>query len=225
MRNIIRSNPSAYQIITKMRFSRNLRLADERTDLVIEGFPRSGNTFSRKLVELAFPEVNLASHVHAVAALKSALFYKKPTILLLRNPVDCVASWSCKNYVRKQQKIESFVRQAINDYVTMNAFALEYMGAISVVLFDDLIEKPEEFLTLCACIMKKPIPVGLESVPVRVKNLMQEKERAKDPMGSSLPSQAREIYKLEMAELVRRIPAYGKADKVFHALKGIKQKL
>lgn len=202
-----------------------MRLADEKTDLAIEGFPRSGNTFSRYLFEAAFPNANLASHVHAVAALKAALRHKKPVVLLLREPIDCIASWSSKNYFRQQRKIESFVKQSTGDYLAINGFALSYIEAIHVVGFDDLIAKPEEFLILCAKLMKKPLPAGVVSVPKQVKKIMQDREQDKDPLGSSLPSHRREGHKMRMVNLVERIPAYREADTVFRALVKRKERL
>lgn len=225
MRKYIRSNCWTYNLYARIRTGKRLRLSDEDTDLAIEGFPRSGNTFSRYLFEAAFPNANLASHVHAIAALKAAMRYKKPIILLLRDPMECIASWASKNYAQHQEKIESFVKQSVSDYLGINSFAMSSSEAIHVVGFDDLIARPEEFIMLCARLMNKPAPPGLVGVPEKVKKLMQDREQDKDPLGSSLPSISREIHKSEMAELVERIPAYSKAVKVFHALEKRKERL
>jgi hypothetical protein len=71
---------------------RQLRVRHD-TDLVIEGFPRSGNTFAQVAFEMAQPRpVNLAHHLHVPAQLIRAERLGIPRIVLLRMPVDAVVS-------------------------------------------------------------------------------------------------------------------------------------
>jgi len=69
------------------------RAVDRATELVIEGFARSGNTFAVAAFSLAQPRpVRLAHHLHAPAQVLLAARMGIPCIVLVRDPVDAVAS-------------------------------------------------------------------------------------------------------------------------------------
>lgn len=71
------------------------RLRDE-TEIVIEGFPRSGNTFAmfalKHAERQAGREVVVSSHVHTPSAVKAAVALHYPTMLVIRPPLDAVVS-------------------------------------------------------------------------------------------------------------------------------------
>lgn len=63
------------------------------TELVIEGFPRSANTFAQVAFEMAQKHpVKLAHHVHVPAQIIYAVQRRIPVLVLLRNPEDAVMS-------------------------------------------------------------------------------------------------------------------------------------
>ncbi|MCB1016208.1 MAG: hypothetical protein KDB10_14000 [Acidimicrobiales bacterium] len=69
------------------------RAVTAHTELVIEGFPRSGNTFAAKAFALAQSRpVVVASHVHLPAQVKLAVRRGVPTLVLVRDPVDAAVS-------------------------------------------------------------------------------------------------------------------------------------
>jgi len=64
------------------------------TDLVIEGFPRCGNTFAVTAVEYASEHrIRVASHVHHPAQVKQAYRRGVPVLIVIREPVDALASY------------------------------------------------------------------------------------------------------------------------------------
>jgi hypothetical protein len=67
-------------------------LVDADTDVVIEGYQSCGNTFARKAMEHANPSVRIASHTHSWANVARGLHLGKPVIVLLRSPLEAVAS-------------------------------------------------------------------------------------------------------------------------------------
>ena len=66
----------------------------DETDVVIEGFPRSGNTFAVAAFHLAqLPkDVKIAHHAHVPAQLLQAVRLGLPAVLLVREPEECVLS-------------------------------------------------------------------------------------------------------------------------------------
>jgi hypothetical protein len=67
-------------------------IPNRNTTLLIEGFPRSANTYVREALQLANPGSTFASHLHGLGAIKIARKQCVPTVLLLRHPYDCAAS-------------------------------------------------------------------------------------------------------------------------------------
>lgn len=63
------------------------------TELVIEGFPRSGNTFAVLALQAAQSrEIRIAHHLHAQAQVKRAVALGIPACVLVRQPVDTAKS-------------------------------------------------------------------------------------------------------------------------------------
>lgn len=70
------------------------RAIDDRTEIVIEGFPRSGNTFAVFAFVDAQPgDARVASHIHHLAPLRIAIRRGLPLLVVCREPVDCLASY------------------------------------------------------------------------------------------------------------------------------------
>jgi hypothetical protein len=75
------------------------RVVGPDTELVIDGFQRSANTFAVVAFELAQRRrVVVAHHVHAPAQIHEAVRLQVPTIVLIRTPEACTLS----NLIRKQ---------------------------------------------------------------------------------------------------------------------------
>jgi hypothetical protein len=83
--------PGAYCSLMRRRHPEWF-LVDGATDVVIEGYQSCGNTFARKAMEHANPSVRIASHSHSWANVARGLRLGKPVVVLLRPPVEAVAS-------------------------------------------------------------------------------------------------------------------------------------
>lgn len=68
-------------------------VVSRRSEIVIEGFPRSANTFAVAAFQHAQERpVKIARHLHAPAQIIKAVRLDKPTMLLIREPKDAVLS-------------------------------------------------------------------------------------------------------------------------------------
>lgn len=75
------------------RLDRNRAVVDGRTELVIEGFPRSANTFAAVAFQVAQPRpVRLAHHLHAQSQVTWALEAGIPALVVIREPSAAAAS-------------------------------------------------------------------------------------------------------------------------------------
>ena len=85
-------------------------LTVSQTEIVIEGYPRSGNTFVQEAFEYSQSKfVNTAHHFHSPASVLVAVKLNKPVVLLIRKPLDSIVSlllrhpetpiyWAIKSY-------------------------------------------------------------------------------------------------------------------------------
>lgn len=105
---------------------------DESTDLVVEGFPRSGNTFCAEAFRyVGGAQFGVVSHVHHVAQVKLAVRRGLPTIIVVRDPLDCLASYLVGGP-------HATVRGVLREYIAYHEGLRHQVGDCMVVDFDDL---------------------------------------------------------------------------------------
>ncbi len=81
------------------------------TQLVIEGFPRSANTYALAAFRCANgPDVEVADHLHAGRSVRTAVDRGLPCIVLVRDPVDACTSMIQRQPVRPRTALEAYVR-------------------------------------------------------------------------------------------------------------------
>jgi hypothetical protein len=95
-RRTIGDDPLFLPIVLRATPQGTSRKITDDTELVIEGFPRCGNTFAFFAVKhaerLAGREVVVASHVHTPSQVRLAVGLRFPTLVVVRRPVDVVTS-------------------------------------------------------------------------------------------------------------------------------------
>ncbi len=80
------------------------------TQVVIEGFPRSANSFARKSFTINQPKIRHATHVHSSAQVVQAYRWKIPTLVLMRDPKGAVCgdvAFGCELAERDPQHVRA----------------------------------------------------------------------------------------------------------------------
>ena len=86
--------PYVYDALVGIRPSKRVDLVRRDSRIVIEGFLRSGNTFSVAAFEVANgSDGHIASHLHAAAHVRRAVRLQRPTVVVIREPRDAVLSY------------------------------------------------------------------------------------------------------------------------------------
>lgn len=120
-----------YGLLYKFRAIRH-RFVNRNTQIVIEGFQRSANTFAVIAFEYAQPTpVNIAHHIHAPAQIIRALKWKIPTLVVIRNPRDAVAS-----FVVKWPEVS--IEQALKFYIYFYEPIAEYRSEYVIGDFEEV---------------------------------------------------------------------------------------
>jgi len=198
IKKMIGGNLFLYKNIYSRLARRKHILVNQNSDLVVEGYPRSGNTFAVALLKVLSPGLKIARHRHEVGHVKMALTFEKPVVLLIRNPLDSVISF----YIREGVDLKT----GFDYYYHFYSSLLPYREKLLVVDFKKLIKEPSRFIEdinrRFGFSLPIPGPQEVESAKALVKEmdseeLLRKTELSKkDPtLISSVPTKEKELLK------------------------------
>ncbi len=112
---------------------RERKLAGPTTDLVIDGFPGSGNSFvSNSIRDAVVAPCAIESHFHYTAQLKRALRLGIPTLVIVREPVA-----ACNSLKSKQPRLDD--RLILARWIHYHAYVLRRLTTLEVFFFEDVV--------------------------------------------------------------------------------------
>jgi hypothetical protein len=124
--------PRLYAAVMRWRKRGRRLLLRNDTDLVIEGFPRSGNTFAVIAFQSVQPaEVRMAHHLHAPAHVVLAARRGIPTLVVVRRPLDAISS----ELVRRPRIAP---RRVLAEYVRYHEIIAPYRDRFVVAPFEEV---------------------------------------------------------------------------------------
>lgn len=166
---------------------------DAETDLCIEGFESSANSFVYNCFRVVGENLSIAHHKHVVANVKRAVHFGVPTVVLFRDPMDCIPSLV--------SRFRPGVYEATLRYLRLYDYVATVSDRVILVSFEEATQRIEYTL-------HKVAHVGgltLETVdPSTIRQ--QAKERVKkwrvrdDPTMLSLPTPERDELKRQVRE-------------------------
>jgi len=126
-------HPSAFYALYRLARKDQARVVTPNTQLVVEGYPRSANTFARVAFNRAQSErVRIAHGLHVPAQVIRAATWRIPTLLLIRKPKDAVLSFAIRDPIS--------VDQALRYYLSFYETVEEYREAYVLGLFEEVTE-------------------------------------------------------------------------------------
>lgn len=103
------------------------------TDVVVEGFPRSGNTFAATAFQLAQDrDLNIAYHCHRPCQIIRGARFEKPQLVLVRNPVESISS-----LLLRDPRISP--RQAFRNYTDFYKAVWGHREAFTIAPFSEVV--------------------------------------------------------------------------------------
>jgi hypothetical protein len=134
LRSYLAQFPSVYLPLIRFRGKAHQLAVDQHTDLVIDGYPRSGNTFALIAFNLAQPgELRVGHHLHAPAQVIRSVKENIPTLVLIRQPVDAVISFLL------YERFPS-IQQALRDYIRYYTKIMPYREGFVIARFEEVTE-------------------------------------------------------------------------------------
>jgi hypothetical protein len=126
-------HPAAFYGLYRLARKDLARVVTPETELVIEGFPRSANSFARVAFNRAQKgTVRIATGLHVPAQVIRAARWRIPTLVLIRRPKDAVLSFAIRDPIS--------VEQALKYYLSFYETVEGYDDAYILGTFDEVTE-------------------------------------------------------------------------------------
>lgn len=124
-------HPALFFGLYRLARKQRARAISPETQLVIEGFPRSANSFSVGAFRQAQrEEVRVAHNLHVPAQVIQAARWRIPSLVLLRKPKDAVLSLVMRDPIS--------VDQALKYYISFYETAAKYRDSFVLGLFEEV---------------------------------------------------------------------------------------
>lgn len=134
VRTRLARHPRLYLPLARWKYRSNdgAQAVGGETEIVIEGFPRSANTFAVVAFQLAQGRpVKIAHHLHAPAQIVDGVRLGIPVILLIREPEAAVRSLMLR-------KPELSARQAFRTYCEFYEPCVPLLDSVTVAPFEEV---------------------------------------------------------------------------------------
>jgi len=208
LKNFIKSNKIAYRIwftLQKDRLGEHISLPAPSDDLYLDGFPRSGNTYTKSFVTHFYPDYVFAHHLHTVAAIKMALKHNLKCIILMRNPIDSVASWAImKDYYGQGSMADAnFLEFLMMEWKSYYTFVHANIGKLHVLPFHKIVQA-ERLADYFAEVCDDDIKIE-ESDIENFDRKIRENQKNKPDKRTSTPNKQRTEMKKQVKEKLEEL--------------------
>jgi hypothetical protein len=192
-----------------------LRLPESSDHLYIDGFPRSGNSYVVYFFKNFYPNLEFSHHLHTIAGIKIAIKKGVTPIILIRNPLDTVASYSImKSYYNKGSLIDNSLIVAISDaYIDYYQFVYNNLDKVTILPFTTIknLEALELFFSSISYINMRYSINELKTF----KDKFFKMQAGKPSYITSTPNDQRNKKKKLLKEKIVKLDSYKKANSLY----------
>lgn len=153
IKSILEKFPSLYLCIQRLRYNGKryeTKIAKKYFDLIIDGFPRSANSYSTRLFQHLEPRFLIGNHLHSHAHIKYGLINNIPTIVLIRNPFDAIISLVALKIInvyngnKKEFLQENSLKFTVKSYINFYRPLVKIKNKLVLLKFDDITKNPSK---------------------------------------------------------------------------------
>jgi hypothetical protein len=219
VKRCIRRHPFLYFSIVGHRESVKRLRARRDSELVVEAYPRSANTTSMYALYYSQRSLKVGHHLHVPAHVKYAVRHKIPCLVIMRDPLDCVASLMV---MRKGGDPVSLLK----DYIDFARITQSLIDDLVLVSFEEVVtvgmgDAIDRLNSKFGKMFQRP--TGSPEETAWVEAQVREWNRIHsggDEEKLSIPSSEKKSKAVEMKELIQRAAAgeLAVARKLYHSL-------
>jgi len=214
-RLFLKKSPTLYPLL-KRSIGSGGTLTSKSTDLCIEGYPSSANSYTYHLFKCLMPELNLSHHAHSYANIKIALNNGIPSIVLIRHPLECISS----RMVRFNDSLRASTLEYIDFYTNVD-IDIESKNLI-LIDFNEIIYSTEECINKFSSFinLKLPNQLNFDQLNDCAKSRMEKAQlkNGKKMDNISLPSEQRSTLKRNIKNQLIALEEYKEAEQLYNRL-------
>jgi hypothetical protein len=227
LRKIAKKNILLYRIWI---FSRNdMSLPKKKDNWYFDGYPRSGNTFSKRLFSYIYKDLKGTSHLHSIAGLKIALKRNIRSIIIFRDPLESILSYAFTKSKRNKnpQKYDiNLLKQLTEEWIDYYKFSIKNKENILLIEFKT---NNEGIIINIKSLARYLKLTSIEDIKIKenifiFNELMQKNEDKKESSYSSLPKIERNEFKKNIKSDLLTLESYKIASKIYDELVSISRK-
>ena len=188
----LKGMPFFYLIVYRIRKLFNKPACDictTKTDLCIEAYPSSANSYLCNLIKALNREIDIAHHTHSIANIKLAFRYNVPVVVIIRNPIEAISS-----------RIARFglnIDYSICEYILFYNFIVKNKTKVLCINFNDVTDNIENVLYRIRKIIHSDLKIdrlneAQKTAFSEITNFSRQKGKL---FRKPLPSKEREIKK------------------------------
>lgn len=187
------------------------RMVKRNNDVLIEGFPRSGNSFFVTLFQYWNPEARVAHHIHAAAHVARGVRLGIPTAVLIRRPVDTLSSLQI---FKPGLSTNLIIRSYIDFYRRLIPLKRNFI----VANFESVTKRPD--FVIEGVNRKFGTSFYVERFNEDHKNIIfarikqHHKLKKNPPFLLAMPDKAKEEEKRRIYETIEASPSYNEAEDI-----------
>ena len=130
--SFLKKKPNIWPTIQSLRGKTSGTFCSPETDLCVEGFESSANTYTFVVIRSLRPDLNIAHHTHSAAGVKLAIRYSIPILILFRDPHEAIPS--------VVTRFRPSVYESILNYINFYECVMKNADNVILSRFDEVIE-------------------------------------------------------------------------------------
>ena len=183
-------------------------------DLLVDGFPRCGNSYTAAAFKLSQPNKHVRSHGHHPAFVVDAIRSEKPVCLVIREPKMAVTSLII------HRRCSFF--GALDWYCRYYSAVLPFLNRVEVVEFSEVLTRFPDIIRRInnRYNIQLDIPIADKDFHIHVKEFVEQLPWAGDPFTISLPNRNRRALQQRILRAIQYRPQLNRrlenADEIYH---------
>lgn len=216
------SEPILYGLYLKifnLRYNKRKSIPRPNDKYFVDGYPRCGNTFTKGLINYCHPQLIANYHFHTLAPLKIALKNNLKTLILFRDPAECVSSLILMEDFEVYQggkEIKNVVNQRLDDFNRYYSFVLDNSLRIHLLPFFKITSN--EICLFLELFFELPFSQEDWNAFIKVNENVQ---KGKSPNFSMLPNDEKQRMKEDVKSFVYDSPKFEKSNVIFKELQAL----
>ncbi|WP_174614761.1 sulfotransferase domain-containing protein [Virgibacillus ihumii] len=223
LKKVIQKNGFLYSsykyVFERSSYYRNI--TKKVTDICIEAYPSSANTYLMFLVLNLNKDIYISHHTHTIANMKLAIKMNKPCVVVIRNPLDAISSYIFRFNSEESENNKVLIR-AIDEYFEFYKFVQKNIENVYLVTFEDLIDNTSDVMVELQNYTN--LELNIENIDMEVlinKSLNDVKNKAERKGRSgkgSVPSKSKEMGKKVVKNKIKNFSTYHESLELYNSL-------